>query len=82
MECGVTGQEEKTHQHGPCLPSYHLFDSTPAGNQSPCCVLQRAKLSRAYCTIKSEEESVEAPGVTAMLGQRRPGHPPEMWVSI
>ena len=69
------GQEGKNLSTCALLPSYHLFNYTPARNQSLCCVLQRAKLSRAYYTIKSEEESVEAPGAMSMLGQRKPGHP-------
>lgn len=62
---GSWDRKEKTCQHVPCFPSYHLFNSTPAGNQCLCCALQRAKLSRAYCTINSEEEALK----------RRPGHP-------
>lgn len=69
------GQEGENLSTCALLPSYHLFNYTPARNQSLCCVLQKAKLSRAYYTIKSEEESVEAPGAMSMLGQRKPGHP-------
>lgn len=53
---------------GVLLPSYHPLSSTPARKQYLCCVLQKAKSSRGYDTVNSQEESLESPGGVAMLG--------------